>query len=44
MSVARLLAKHLDEVVVYGAGGCPTCTDAEAPAILAQLRGLGRRE
>jgi hypothetical protein len=38
--VARLLAKRLDEVKVYGAGGCPTCHDAEARAFLAQLRKL----
>jgi hypothetical protein len=36
--VARLLAKRLDEVRVYGAGGCPRCHDAEAQAFLAQLR------
>lgn len=38
--VARLLAKRLDEVKVYGAGGCPTCHDAEAQAFLPQLRKL----
>ncbi len=39
--IARLLAKRLDEAKVYGAGGCPTCHDAEAQAFLAQLRKLG---
>jgi len=39
--VARLLAKRLDEVKVYGAGGCLACHDAEAQAFLAQLRKLG---
>jgi hypothetical protein len=39
--VARLLAKRLDEVVAYGAGGCPTCRDAEARAFLARLGGFG---
>ncbi|HJW74345.1 MAG TPA: hypothetical protein VJ787_01570 [Thermoleophilia bacterium] len=36
--LARLLAKRLDEVKTYGAGGCPTCHNAEAYAFLAQLR------
>ena len=39
--VARLLAMRLDEVKVYGAGGCPTCHDAEAQAFLERLRKLG---
>lgn len=38
--LARMLAKRLDEVKIYGAGGCPTCRDAEANAFLAQLRRL----
>ena len=42
--VARLLAKRLDEVVAYGAGGCPTCKDAEARAFLARLQGLREDE
>jgi hypothetical protein len=35
-----LLAKRLDDVKTYGAGGRPTCQDAEARAFLAQLRKL----
>jgi hypothetical protein len=42
--VARLLAKRLDEVVTYGAGGCPTCKDAEARAFLSRLSGFGKSE
>lgn len=42
--LVRLLAKRLDEVMAYGAGGCPTCRDAEARAFLAQLRRLGKSE
>ena len=38
--IARLLAKLLDEVKVYGAGGCPACYDAEALVLLAQLQKL----
>ncbi len=38
--LARLLAKRLDEVETYGAGGCPTCHDAEARAFLEKLRKL----
>lgn len=41
--LARLLAKRLDEVKVYGAGGCPTCHDAEAQAFVATLRKLAER-
>lgn len=39
--LARMLAKRLDAVKTYGAGGCPTCRDGEAHAFLAQLRKLG---
>ena len=41
--IARRLAKRLDEVKIYGAGGCPACHDAEAQAFLAQLRKLVER-
>ncbi|GEJ56599.1 hypothetical protein [Anaeromyxobacter diazotrophicus] len=44
LEIIRLLAKRLDEVKVYGAGGCPTCRDAEAGAFLAALRKLGDGE
>lgn len=38
--VIRLLAGRLDAVVTYGAGGCPTCHDAELRGAIAIVRGL----
>ena len=38
--LARVLAKRIDDVTTYGAGGCAACHDAEARAFLAQLRKL----
>ena len=38
--VVRLLAERLDAVVTYGAGGCPTCHDAELRGVIAIVRGL----
>ena len=34
----KLLAERLHAVAVYGAGGCPTCHEAEARAFLVRLR------
>lgn len=34
----RLLEERLRAVETYGAGGCPTCHDAELRAAIAQLR------
>ena len=39
--VARLLEERIRAVEIYGAGGCPTCQDAEARAFLGRLRLLG---
>jgi hypothetical protein len=38
--IIRLLEERLRQVEVYGAGGCPTCHDAELRAVIARLRGL----
>jgi len=38
--VIRLLAGRLDAVVTYGAGGCPTCHDAELRGEIAIVRSL----
>lgn len=38
--VLRLLTERLDAVVTYGAGGCPTCHDAELRAAIGLVRGL----
>ena len=35
--LARLLEERIRSVEAYGAGGCPTCHDAEARAFLARL-------
>ena len=40
--VARRLEERLKAVEVYGAGGCPTCHEAEARAFAAQLRRLAQ--
>jgi hypothetical protein len=38
--MVRLLDERIRAVEVYGAGGCPTCHEAEARAFVAQLRRL----
>lgn len=38
--VVRLLEERLHQVEVYGAGGCPTCHDAELRAMIARLKAL----
>jgi carbamate kinase len=38
--VVRLLVERLDAVVTYGAGGCPTCHDAELRGAIAIVRAL----
>lgn len=38
--VIRLLTGRLDAVVAYGAGGCPTCHDAELRGAIAIVRSL----
>jgi hypothetical protein len=38
--VLRLLTERLDAVVTYGAGGCPSCHDAELRGAIAIIRGL----
>lgn len=34
---AAVLRERLDAVVTYGAGGCPTCHDAELRGAIAKL-------
>jgi hypothetical protein len=36
--VVRLLEERLTQVEAYGAGGCPSCHDAELRAAIARLR------
>jgi hypothetical protein len=36
----RLLEERLRQVEVYGAGGCPTCHDAELRGAIARIRAL----
>lgn len=38
--VIRLLEDRLQAVATYGAGGCPTCHDAELRGAIASLRRL----
>jgi hypothetical protein len=38
--VVRLLEHRLSAVATYGAGGCPTCHDAELRGAIALLRRL----
>lgn len=38
--VVHLLTERLDAVVAYGAGGCPTCHDAELRGVIARLKEL----
>jgi hypothetical protein len=43
--VEKLLTERLDAVVVYGAGGCPTCHDGElrgAIRLVRELREAGK--
>jgi hypothetical protein len=38
--VVQLLTQRLDAVVAFGAGGCPTCHDAELRGVIAKLKEL----
>ncbi|MBI5543777.1 MAG: hypothetical protein HY901_07825 [Deltaproteobacteria bacterium] len=38
--VAKLLEDRLQAVVTYGAGGCPTCHDAELRGAIATIKRL----
>jgi hypothetical protein len=38
--VVKVLEERLRAVETYGAGGCPTCHDAELRAAIARLREL----
>jgi hypothetical protein len=38
--VIHLLTTRLDAVVTYGAGGCPTCHDAELRSAIAKVKSL----
>lgn len=40
--VERCIEQRLAELETYGAGGCPTCRDAELRGILVRLRALAR--
>lgn len=40
LHVARLLEVRLEAVVTYGAGGCPTCHDAELRGAIVAIRRL----
>jgi hypothetical protein len=38
--IVRLLDERVRQVETYGAGGCPTCHEAELRAAVARLRAL----